>query len=93
MLDGRLYHWGCLRKSKAKPTYLCLDCWSYLTGAGLAKVNWGDGSSHAKVCGNCGSSNLKRLRKYGEYVQAKACEGLAEVCEDLARVWEQRDGS
>ncbi|MFQ6076646.1 MAG: hypothetical protein ACE5Z5_11020 [Candidatus Bathyarchaeia archaeon] len=24
----------------AKPTHLCLECWSYLTGAGLVKVDW-----------------------------------------------------
>lgn len=66
MLDGKLYHWGCLKRSKAKPTHLCLDCWSYLTGKGLTKVDWGDGSS-TKACGNCGSTNLKRLRRWREY--------------------------
>lgn len=24
----------------AKPTHLRLECWSYLTGAGLVKIDW-----------------------------------------------------
>jgi len=62
MLNGKLYHWGCLKQTKAKPTHLCLECFSYLTGKGIVKATVGD-FTH-KACGNCGSFNLKPLTRW-----------------------------
>ena len=52
VFDGQLYHYGCLKRSKAKPTHLCLDCFAYLSGKGISKVTVGSVTmKHCKLCG------------------------------------------
>lgn len=62
MLNGKLYHWGCLKKTKACPTHRCLDCWSFLTNSGMTKVGFGDET--LRGCGNCGSTHLRKVDKW-----------------------------
>lgn len=62
IFNGKLFHYGCFKQSKAKPTHLCLDCFSYLTGKGISKVDF-DGIRQ-KACGNCGSTNLRFLKRW-----------------------------
>lgn len=62
LLDGKLYHWGCLKTTKAKPTHRCMDCWSFLTPKGIVRTDFGDGYP-TQTCGNCGSENLRKLRR------------------------------
>lgn len=61
-LDGKIYHYGCLKQTKAKPTHQCLNCFSYLTGKGINKVEINN--IEQKACGNCGSFNLRFLRQW-----------------------------
>jgi hypothetical protein len=59
VLDGKLYHYGCLKRTRAKPVAVCLDCWSYLSGKNITKASF-DGRA-VRGCGECGSSNLRFL--------------------------------
>lgn len=62
LLDKRLFHFRCLKRTRAKPTHQCLDCLSYLTPKGINKVTINGFTQQA--CGNCGSPNLRPLRKW-----------------------------
>ena len=62
IIDGRLYHYGCMKQTKAKPTHFCLECFSYLTAKGIVKTDF-DGETQ-RSCGNCGNPNLRRLRRW-----------------------------
>jgi hypothetical protein len=57
------WHYGCLKRSHAKPTHLCLNCFSYLTKAQLVRTYFEDGTSEAS-CGNCGSPEIKPLTRW-----------------------------
>jgi predicted RNA-binding Zn-ribbon protein involved in translation (DUF1610 family) len=62
-LNEKTYHYGCLKRTKAKPTHYCLDCNSYLTGSKITKVLFVQGEKPWLACGNCGSTNLKRVSR------------------------------
>jgi ribosomal protein S27AE len=64
ILDGKLYHFGCFKKSKALPTYRCQNCYGFLTKAGLNKIDFGDGSKPQLSCSNCGSSDIKHIDRW-----------------------------
>jgi len=59
LIDGRLFHWGCFKKTKAEPTHRCLECHILLTRKGLSKVYLG--RKPMLACGSCGSTHLKTL--------------------------------
>jgi hypothetical protein len=58
-LNGKPFHYGCLKRTKAKPALYCLDCNSYLTGSKIGRAAFAEGERPWLVCGNCGSTNLK----------------------------------
>lgn len=62
VFDGELYHYGCLKRTKAKPTHQCIECFAYLSGKGISNVTV-DGYT-MKHCKQCGSPNLKPLRRW-----------------------------
>ena len=61
-LDGKPYHFGCLKRTKAKPTHYCLDCFSYLTGSNIVRTQWDPGTKPVLICGYCGSTNLRPVK-------------------------------
>jgi len=62
VFDGELYHYGCLKRTKAKPTHLCLNCFAYLSGKGISSVTVGGVTM--KCCKMCEGSHLKPLRRW-----------------------------
>ena len=63
-LDGKPYHFGCLKKTKAGPTHYCLDCYTYLTGANVVRAYYPGRSRPVLTCGFCGSPNLRSSRRW-----------------------------
>jgi len=65
-LDGEPWHFGELRDEEgfARATHVCRDCCSYLTPGkvGHMMIN----GERWRVCGVCGSTNLKWLGKRAE---------------------------
>ena len=64
ILDGKLYHGGCLKKTRANPTHRCLECFSLLTRKGMSRVDWGESGRYQLACGNCGSVNLRPVKRW-----------------------------
>jgi len=64
IFNGELYHWGCLKKTRALPTHRCQDCFGFMNAAGMVKVNFGNSPSYQRACGNCGSPHLRKIDRW-----------------------------
>jgi hypothetical protein len=60
--DLKLYHYGCLKKTKAKPTHQCTNCFAYWTHGKLTTIIYDDGATREKICPACGYASLRPLR-------------------------------
>jgi len=59
LLDGVLYHFGCMKRLNIHPTHMCLSCGSFLTPRKIT-VSWIDGEK-MQTCGLCGNQDLTPL--------------------------------
>jgi hypothetical protein len=62
LFDGKPYHFGCLKKTRGRPTHQCLDCGSFLTRRGIVTTYIGGGVK-VRSCVHCGSPMLKPLHR------------------------------
>ncbi len=61
LLDGEIWHHGCINQAGLHPTHRCRDCYSLLSADNIVRTDFGDGTI-SKTCGLCGSSSLISLK-------------------------------
>lgn len=64
LLDGVLYHYGCMKKREAQPSHMCNNCGSFLTSGKIVTV-FIDGEK-VRSCGLCGSTEVSWLGPYNQ---------------------------
>ncbi len=65
IFDSLPYHFGCLKRSRGRPDYQCLNCFAYWTRGRLTTILFDEGASRELFCPECGSGDLRRLERGG----------------------------
>jgi len=60
--DRIFYHVYCLKRTKGRPDYYCLECSAYWSRGRLTKILLDEGASTEWFCPACGSGDLRSLR-------------------------------
>jgi len=68
LIDGEIWHHGCINQAGLQPTHRCAECNSLLTPDKINRVNFGDGTKEFRACGLCGSTEIISLRSSMEKI-------------------------
>ena len=66
--DLSFYHVYCLKRTRARPDYYCLECWAYWSRGRLSTVFLDEGASKELVCPSCGAIGLVKLKRTTEAI-------------------------
>jgi hypothetical protein len=64
--DRAFFHVYCLKRTRARPDYFCMECFAYWSRGRLGTVLLDEGASKELVCPSCGAIGLVHLKRNRE---------------------------